>query len=111
MRPPRVRRRRANPASARLIWVLVIDIGSVLIALLLVRAAVGVAGTSDRLHFVYLVRMVTEPLVWPLSQLPGGGFHLIGLFTPADLGAILMTAFVCLAITGVIAGWEAEGRR
>lgn len=111
MLPPRVRRRRANLASVRLIWVLVIDIGAVLIALLLVRAAAGMAGVSDRVSFVRLVRMLTEPVVWPLGHLPGGGFPLIGMFTPADLGAILITAFLCLAVTGVVAGWEAEGRR
>ncbi len=111
MRPPRVRRRRANLGSIRLIWVLVIDIGAVLVALFLVRAAMGIAGASDRIPFVRLVRMVTEPVVWPLGHLPGGGFRLIGTFTPADLGALLLTVFLCLAITGVIAGWEAEGHR
>lgn len=111
MRPPRVRRRRANRASVRLIGVLAIDIGAVFIGLFLVRAVAGMAGVSDRVHFVRLVRTLTEPVVWPLAHLPGGGFRLIGMFTPADLGAILLTAFVCLAITGVIVGWEAEGHR
>ncbi len=111
MRPPRVRRRRASLASLRLFWVLVIDLGAVLIGLLLIRAAAGMAGVSDRVPFVRLVRTLTEPVVWPLGHLPGGGFPLIGAFTPADLGAILLSVFLCLAVTGVIAGWEAEGRR
>jgi hypothetical protein len=98
-------------ATARLIWALAIDIGAVLVALLLIRAAVGIIGASDRIVFVQLVRTLTEPIVWPLAHLPGGGLRLIGLLTPADLGAILLTAFFCLAIIGVIAGWEAEGQR
>lgn len=111
MLPPRVRRRRANLASIRLIRVLVIDIGAMLVALLLVRAAVGIVGASDRLPVVRLVRTLTAPVVWPLEHLPGGGFRLIGMFTPADLGAILLTAFLALVVIGVIAGWEAEGHR
>jgi hypothetical protein len=111
MRPPRVRRRRSKPPVVWLARMLAINVGALLVAALVIRAALALIGITDSVQFARLVRLFTDPIVWPLARVPGGSFHLIGALTPADISAVLLIVLLSMAAVGVVAGWEAEGRK
>lgn len=111
MQPPRRRRPKVARSLARLTRLGTIELGSILLALLLVRAIMAAVVGGERPGFATAIARLTEPLVWPLAQLPGGSVQLIRQLTLADLATMAVIATLGALVVGVAAGWEAEGRR
>lgn len=108
MQPPRVRRPKVSRPPTRLGRSAVVETGSALGTLLLVRIVVTLLG-PERSAFTWWVDRVTEPLIWPASQLPGGDVPLVRALTVADLLTPFAIALLGAVALGIIAGWELEG--
>lgn len=104
MQPPRPRRRRERVPGARITYGVVLVLGALVLAGLLTRLALDLAGSPpDALARVVL--RFTAPLVWPLAS-PLGVSAALG-----DLAAFLLLGFLWLLVLGVVHGWERESRR
>ena len=67
-------------------------------AALLLRVALLLLEPSARVWTVATIYAMTDPLVWPLTLVPGGNRPLLGAATLADLTAVALLALVPLAL-------------
>lgn len=111
MEPPRRRRPKVTRSLARLSIATILNLGAALLTILIVRAVGAAAGANEDLALQRLADNLTKPVVWPFLHLPGMQAQIIGRMNPADLLAIVAVGLVAIMAVGVIAGWEAEGRR
>lgn len=109
MQPPRQRRPKGTQPLSRLGRAVIVELGAVLGALLLARIVILAVPGPERSEFTRWFARATEPLVWPVAQVPGGGIHLIRALTLADLVTAAMLVLLAALAVGTIAGWEAEG--
>ena len=103
MQPPRPRRPRERESDAQILIAVILDLGAAILTALLfgivTRAATdsssGVLGKLDHVMTI---------LAWPFERILG---------LPGTLGLVVITvvvAVVWIAVLGIVAGWEAEGR-
>jgi hypothetical protein len=110
MLPPRRRPPRAQVDLGRL-WLAVLRNGSALLLTgLITRVAALIASPTDGSGFGNAVVFVTEPLVWPLRQIPIFRNEIGRGVLVADLLPILVIFGFAILLSGIIIGWERESR-
>jgi hypothetical protein len=108
MRPP-IRRAPAIRISRPGLWVVAVrNAGAVLVTILLARLASLLASSEGESSFSDGVTFFTEPIVWPLQQVPLMGNQLGRGVSVADVVVLLLVFGLTILLTGIVVGWERE---
>lgn len=97
-RAPRLGGRKVQVRRSQLALEVALTAYALVGAALVVRLALLILGVPGRVWSGETVYAVTDPLVWPLTQLPGGTTRLIGLATLADVTALAVVALVPIVL-------------
>lgn len=93
-RAPRLGGRNVQVLRSQLALEVALTAYALVAAALVVRVTLLILRVPARVWSGEIVYAVTDPLVWPLTLLPGGATRLIGAATLADVTALALVALV-----------------
>ncbi len=111
VRPPRTRQSRHRPETINILRAILINVGTLVISILLLRMAILVTVPNTTERGLHLIERLTHPAVWPLQQLSLLDRIVIRGMTIADLLLLTVTVVAWLLALGIVAGWEHEAQR
>lgn len=111
VQPPRTRHSRHRPETINLLRAVIINLGTLIVTALMLRAAVMVTVPDTTQRGLHLLSVATRLAVWPFLQIHPLRHVIHGGLTVADLATIAVVVMGWLILLGIVAGWEHEGQR